>query len=216
MSEEEHGLPLDLADVDLVLNGFQLAQLLADMVRDRYWSDWFILEAGSGTGKFGMFYAKHYHANVTLLDLDVKQIARSITLLRLVEVASGRRIFVSFREGNILNLPWQDNTFHFVYNEGVNEHWARDDPRRLRAIQEMVRVSKDYVGMIVPDADGERSRKRAGTTEHVYPSMPPKETPYTATELQANMELAGLSNIRVERWSDPGTQEFILGVGRKG
>lgn len=207
--------PLDLGDILLSMHGSVMGQMMASMIRTPFWADWYILEAGSGTGKFGIWFALRYSANVVLMDIDEVQLARSYKLLRIVELMTETRLPVALRDGNILNTPYNDNTFDFVYNEGVVEHWHKDDPRRLKCIKEMVRVSKKYVGIITNDADGPKTRFRAETTIQHYPTMPEKEEPYTEQELRENMEKAGLKNVQVRKLDHESTQEYLIATGEK-
>lgn len=198
-------------DIRLAILGTMLAQ-----VAEKYYildESKFVLEAGCGSGKFGIHYALRFGCNVTLLDIDPQMVDVAHRLVRSVEEVVGVRLPVSMREGDIMKLPFKDATFDLVFNEGVVEHWS--DDRRLKCIQEMARVSRDCVIIITNDAEGERSRKRAEETVHTYVSMPEKETPYTASELTENMQKAGLVKVKVGKVSDPQTQEFLVGVGFK-
>ena len=53
--------------------------------------------------------------------------------------------------GNIMKIPFKDNTFDLVYNSGVLEHFK--EPYNLKATKEMARVAKKggYVIIILPN-----------------------------------------------------------------
>ena len=175
----------------------------------------FVLEAGCGSGKFGISMALEVGANVTLLDIDQGYLDNVMKLAKAVEGITALRLHISILQGDILALKFKDNTFDLVFNEGVVEHYPREDPRRLRCIEEMARVSRDCVIIITNDADGERTKKRAEETRHTYESMPEKETPYTYEELLEMMKKVGLLDVTVERYTDEGTQEYLIGCGGK-
>ena len=175
----------------------------------------FVLEAGAGSGKLGTSIAVHYGSNVTLLDIDEGYLLNAERLVHAVESILMKRIAVSLIKGDFNALEFRDDMFDLVFSEGCIEHFPIDDVRRLKCIQEMVRVSRDWVAIITNDAEGERTRKRAEETHHTYESMPEKETPYTREELFKNMLQAGLHSVAVTKYEDPGTQEYLLGVARK-
>jgi hypothetical protein len=123
----------------------------------------------------------------------------------------------TYYSGTVLNLTVdEDNSYCTLIGAVHNcEHYPREDPRRLGCVKEMARVSRDCVIIITNDADGERTKKRAEETRHTYESMPEKETPYTFEELSETMKKAGLLDVNVERYSDEGTQEYLIAWGRK-
>jgi len=58
---------------------------------------------------------------------------------------------IYFIQGNILKIPFRDNSFDLVWSAGVNEHFEGEENRQ-KTFSEMVRVSNKYVGIIVPNA----------------------------------------------------------------
>ncbi|MGB9879906.1 MAG: class I SAM-dependent methyltransferase, partial [Anaerolineae bacterium] len=109
-----------------------------------------ILEPGCGSGKFSLVLASLGH-RVIALDYvnDVLQGVRA-TQERLGERWPGR--LRGLCQGSLEHLPFPDNTFDLVMNEGVVEHWL-DDRERLMALREMVRVTRPggVVAVIVPN-----------------------------------------------------------------
>jgi len=171
-----------------------------------------ILEPGCGSGKLGIRYAMH-GLRVVLLDIDPAVMEYTLELIRAVEPKDARLPIV-LCVGDIHDLPFGDNSFNLVFNEGVCEHWR--GPARQRVIDEMVRVSSDTVIIFVPNALSAESRRLAETTAHAYKSMPPEETPYFPDELRGRMEKAGLKDVAVEPvFGDFQSSRQIVGVGKK-
>ena len=202
----------NIADIRYTILGTQITTFMEHIPLNK---TSFVLEAACGSGKLGTCIAVHNGSNVTLLDIDEGYLLNAERLVHAVESILMKRIAVSLIKGDINALEFNDSTFDLVFNEGLCEHYGIDDPRRLKCIQEMVRVSRDWVAIITNDAEGERTRKRAEETHHTYESMPEKETPYTLDELFKNMVQAGLHSVAVTKYEDAGTQEYLQGIGRK-
>jgi len=80
-----------------------------------------ILDAGCGTGllTLALLRALHFPVSITALDLS----ATSITAARkAVEVSPGRTRDVTFAEGNLLSLPFSDNSLDLVVTSGALEY----------------------------------------------------------------------------------------------
>ena len=80
-----------------------------------------ILDAGCGTGllTLALLRAIHFPVNITSLDLS----ATSITAARkAVEESEGRTQDVTFAEGNLLSLPFADNSLDLVVTSGAIEY----------------------------------------------------------------------------------------------
>jgi len=170
-----------------------------------------VLEAGCGSGKLGIRYAM-CGSRVTLLDIDPKVLEYALRLLQSIELRD-THLPIMLKEGDILNMPFDDDSFDLVFNEGVVEHW--EDPERQKAINEMARVSRDTVIIFVPNILSAESRHLAETTIHTYKSMPPKETPFSPTELRCHMEKAGLKDVIVRAvLGDIWSSRQIVGVGK--
>lgn len=97
-----------------------------------------VLDVGCGTGGTGMSLAQ-YGARMTLFDMSPD----SLELSRRVFRHQGLK--GSFIRGNMLNLPFADNSFDVVTSFGVLEHFPAAEI--VQALKEMRRVSNG--GMIV-------------------------------------------------------------------
>ncbi len=98
-----------------------------------------ILEAGCGTGRFCCLFARDF-PDSTIHGVDVSPSA--------LEVARGlgqalRLSNVSFREASLFALPFPDNHFDCVFNEGVVQLFTpAGPPSQADALREMTRVTK--------------------------------------------------------------------------
>lgn len=119
-----------------------------------------VLEAGSGTGRVSMQLVDA-GARVTLLDLSHVALEQS--------KATARQRGVHLVRGNILSLPFHDETFSLTWNGGVLEHFT---PKiREKVVSEMARVTKKggFVVSFNPNRRslayrlGKRLQERAGT-----------------------------------------------------
>lgn len=159
-----------------------------------------VLEAGCGSGKLGMRYALHAYAYVDLIDFDASAVDYATRLWAMVDESQyANRGQVSISQGSVLNLAASDDTYDFVFNEGVPHHWGMNpkDWRRQRCINEMVRVTKPGARtcIIGSNAHCPETLAMAQSTEHTYPGMPPRQKPFTSSDLHERMELAGLEQV---------------------
>jgi ubiquinone/menaquinone biosynthesis C-methylase UbiE len=91
------------------------------------------LDAGCGGGRYTVALANLGAANVTGIDYgrdSIKDAKRRSKNARIDKV--------NFRHADVLNIPYKDNTFDFVFSNGVLHHTT--DP--FRGIQELCRVLK--------------------------------------------------------------------------
>lgn len=99
-----------------------------------------ILEAGCGSGIMSAYLARKN--KTTLLDFspDALKIAKRNFMQN--------RTLGEFIRGNILDIPFLDNSFDIVWNQGVLEHFKDPAP----AMKEMMRVTKKggYVVIFIP------------------------------------------------------------------
>src|ERR1700704_2963457 len=80
-----------------------------------------ILDAGCGTGLLTLALLRHLHFPVSITSLDLS--ATSITAARkAIEDSPGRTRDVSFAEGNLLSLPFADNSLDLVVTSGALEY----------------------------------------------------------------------------------------------
>lgn len=96
-----------------------------------------VLEVGSGSGYLVSFFQKHLFS----VGLD-----RSVTPLKVAKTQFGAKNLIL---GDMFHLPFRDNSFDIVWNEGVIEHFI--EPKNLQACKEMKRVSRKYVIVAVPN-----------------------------------------------------------------
>jgi len=109
-------------------------------------SDKLILEAGCGTGRFCCLLAKDF-PNCTVIGIDISPNSLKIAniLKRYLQVSN-----VSFKIGNLFMIPYPDNYFDVVFNEGVIEHFSlNDEYNYMDALKEMIRVTKPGGKIIV-------------------------------------------------------------------
>ncbi|HEV2826736.1 MAG TPA: methyltransferase domain-containing protein [Pyrinomonadaceae bacterium] len=80
-----------------------------------------ILDAGCGTGLLTLALLRSLHFPVSITSLDLS--ATSITAARkAVQESPGRTRDVSFAEGNLLSLPFSDNSLDLVVTSGALEY----------------------------------------------------------------------------------------------
>lgn len=93
-----------------------------------------ILDAGCGTGTLtlALVRALRFPVSITALDLS----ASSVTAARkAVADSEGRRRYVNYMQGNVLSLPFADNSFDFVLTSGALEYMPLED-----GLNELARV----------------------------------------------------------------------------
>lgn len=103
-----------------------------------------ILEVGCGTGLTALILAEKYGLKPYLLDASIE----SIRICR--ENAKRLKIKAAVVKAYAQKLPFPDRYFDVCLSGGLLEHFSAVD--RLKALQEMCRVSKDLVVIIVPNA----------------------------------------------------------------
>ena len=92
-----------------------------------------MLEAGSGSGRASIILNKKL--NKTLLDISPKALQYAKHIAKKFRAKNIRYI-----KGNIFDIPFKNETFNFVWNIGVVEHYEVRDLRLI--LSEMVRVAK--------------------------------------------------------------------------
>lgn len=80
-----------------------------------------ILDAGCGTGLLTLALLRnlHFPVNITSLDLSATSISAA---RKAVEESPGRTRDVTFAEGNLLSLPFSDNSLDLVVTSGAIEY----------------------------------------------------------------------------------------------
>lgn len=98
-----------------------------------------ILEAGCGTGRFCRLLAGDFPQS-TVVGIDLSD--NSVALARRI-AARCPRAELSFRQASVFSLPYADDTFDVVFNEGVISLFSRSSlSSDLAAVREMTRVVK--------------------------------------------------------------------------
>ncbi len=93
-----------------------------------------IIEAGSGSGRNSAKLAQ-LGAIITLLDYS------DYALQKAKEFYQQNNIPAAFVNGDIFNIPFDNNTFDIVWNSGVIEHWTGD--QQVSCLKEMLRISQN-------------------------------------------------------------------------
>ena len=102
-----------------------------------------MLECGSGTGRISMRLVRE-GAQGILLD----KTESAMVLAR--KTFSGNSLIGHFARGNLLSLPFRDESVDVVWNAGVIEHFSESE--QIRCLSEMARVCKKdgFVLLICP------------------------------------------------------------------
>lgn len=102
-------------------------------------TDKIILEAGCGTGRLCCLLARDLPGSqVTGIDVSENSIMAANRVKDFFHIPN-----VDFRQGDVFRIPFPDNSFDVVYNEGVIEHFSMDHtPNYVDAVREMARVAK--------------------------------------------------------------------------
>lgn len=96
-----------------------------------------VLDIGCGSGRYSIGLAQFGPKKVTGIDLGATSISRAKELLAETDIKN-----VEFIVGSVLDLPFADNTFDFIFCNGVLHH--SDDMEK--GIQELHRVLKSDCG----------------------------------------------------------------------
>jgi len=174
-----------------------------------------VLEPGCGCGKFGLAYALR-GCDVILMDIDHEVADYARRVKKALNSLLGFPLAVTVRIGDIHRLHYEDNTFDLVLNEGVPQHWP-DEEKRQGAIDQMARVSRDYVIVMGNNGLREEEQKADREVNFGYKGMPPRRKCFTPDELEMRLKKAGLKKVQVEGVT-PGPIEdsyLVGGWGRK-
>ena len=120
----------------------QISQAITDILSTR--QNPTILEAGSGSGKATLL--SFPHNQITLLDITPE----GLTLAKQLAKSYGATQ-VTYIEGNMFFMPFQDGAFDLVWNIGVVEHYEKD--LVIELLREMLRVTNKngYIAIAVPN-----------------------------------------------------------------
>jgi ubiquinone/menaquinone biosynthesis C-methylase UbiE len=205
--------PRELLRTRLERNGIPL-----DCIRDRS-----VLDAGCGGGRYSVAWRLLGAGSVTGLDVSATGIGSARD-----RVLSAGIDGVSFGQGNVLDLPCEDNAFDIVFSNGVLHHTVEWQ----RGVQELVRVLHpggmgwlyliekpgglfwDLIEILRVVMRGENSERARTVLQSLgFPAnrvfymldhvMVPINTRLTADEITHELDLAGASSIRrLERGVD--------------
>lgn len=103
-----------------------------------------ILEAGSGSGKASLLLGKTY--NRTLFDISDSALEYARYLSKRFDIQN-----TNYVQGNIFDMPFQNNSFDFVWNIGVVEHYEPEGVVNMAS--EMARVTSNggLVAIAIPN-----------------------------------------------------------------
>ncbi len=174
-----------------------------------------VLEPGCGCGKFGLAYALR-GCEVILLDIDHEVVNYARRIRGALNSLLGFPLPVQIKVGNIHRMHFAGNSFDVVFNEGVPQHWP-DEEKRQGSIDQMVRVSRDYVIVIGNNGLREEEQEADRSFDFTYKGMPPRRKCFTPDELETRLKKAGLKKVNVEGISPGKIEDSILigGYGRK-
>ena len=166
-----------------------------------------ILEVGCGSGLTSLILAKRYKLKPTFLDASAESIkickknAKRLSIEAVCVMALAQE------------LPFKDNEFDIVLSGGLIEHLTPED--KLKAMQEMYRVSKNLVIVIVPNAHNVPYRIGKFWRELLGKWAFGDENPLTKNELRslteksdAKIKVFGVRFIESLAWIFPHTDRF--------
>ena len=180
--------PDDLAPVDEFHGGQRQATVrLADLLgldgSER------VLDVGSGIGGPSRFLASRYGCQVTGIDLTA-EFCRVATMLTRLTGLTGR---VAYRQGNALDLPFEDMSFDVVWSQNASMNIADRD----RLYAEMHRVLKAGGRLALQEVVA----GQGGEPHYPVPWAPEPSISFllSAEGTRAKLETAGF---RVVTWQD--------------
>jgi SAM-dependent methyltransferase len=147
-----------------------------------------VLEAGTGTGRLAVYLARVAPVDVTALDLSPESLALG---RRLAVSASPLAGSVSFVEGDLYELPFQEGRFDVVLSDSVIEH-LRDPAAALKEFHRVLRPG-GVVVLSVPNRwrpDGWDLYRRLAAT-------PYRQTSFSPPGLRALLRDAGFEPVEM-------------------
>ncbi|KAK6459987.1 S-adenosyl-L-methionine-dependent methyltransferase [Scheffersomyces coipomensis] len=143
----KEGYVKEIADTHAWRNVSNCAEHLIPLIKP----DFKILDVGSGPGTITIDFGNYVpEGHVTGVEPTIELIERSRQTLKEIEESTGKKITnVTFEEGSIYKLPFEDNSFDLIHAHQVVVHL--EDP--IAALKELRRVTK--VGGFVCVKDGD-------------------------------------------------------------
>lgn len=170
-----------------------------------------LLEAGSGSGSVAMGLIKNYgniEWEVTLLDSSMG----ALSVANKLAVREGLEKNVKVFRGNILEMPFPDESFDIVMNEGTMDHF--DTGIRQKAFSEMARITKagGKLMVIVPNAFNPFYRMKKALHEYNGTWKYGFEKGYTYWELKRIFKSLHFTDIRTTGDSFLSDSKGLLGL----
>jgi SAM-dependent methyltransferase len=158
-----------------------------------------ILEAGCGSGIETIFYAQQMvNVETYLLDYSLYSALLVKKSYKVINSKENWKTNGNFINGNTLKLPFRDNSFDLVWNNGVCEHF--DGEERQKVFNELARVckKKGKVFITVPNAHSPffRLNKKILESLDLYPKI--FEKPFSRNELKECVRKAGLTILQCD------------------
>lgn len=154
-----------------------------------------LLEAGCGSGAVALWLIKNYGDikwEVTLLDSSMA----ALSVAHKLAVKEGLEKNIKIIRGDMLEMPFPDESFDLVMNEGVMDHF--DTGTRQKAFYEMARITKanGKLMVIVPNAVNPFYRLKKALQEYNDTWKYGFEKGYTFWELKRIFKSLNFSEIR--------------------
>lgn len=105
----------------------------------------YILSAGCGRGLIDYWLINVFGYKIILLDNSLECIKKLKKTFKKIDKNK-----FNLCQASILNIPYPDNSFDLVWNEGTLEHFQKHEYNK--ALQEICRVSKKYILIDIPYA----------------------------------------------------------------
>ena len=106
-----------------------------------------VLDAGCGSGRYTVALAKLGAKKAVGVDIGTKGMGFAKTKIKELKLDN-----IEFKEGNVLEIPFEDNTFDFAFSNGVIHHTINVE----KALSELARVlkPKGYLWIFVQGKGG--------------------------------------------------------------